>query len=198
MFNFREYNIADWFSFYRILAAPILLILLILDERFFFSWMLLISYSTDMIDGFLARKLQISSSRGAQIDSLGDQLTLVLGLTGLVVFETDFIRENYLLIMIPLGLYFLQMILAFIRYKKSTAFHTYLAKMSALLQGVFILGLLFFGPIYPLFYLTVFLGIVETLEEIALIFLYKDWTADVKGLYWALSDPRRLNKPTET
>ena len=100
--------------------------------------------------------------------------------------------------MIPLGLYFLQMILAFIRYKKSTAFHTYLAKMSALLQGVFILGLLFFGPIYPLFYLTVFLGIVETLEEIALIFLYKDWTADVKGLYCALSDPRRLNKPTET
>lgn len=198
MFNFREYNIADWFSFYRILAAPILLILLILDERVFFSWMLLISYSTDMIDGFLARKLQISSSRGAQIDSLGDQLTLVLGLTGLVVFETDFIRENYLLIMIPLGLYFLQMILAFIRYKKSTAFHTYLAKLSALLQGVFILGLLFFGPIYPLFYLTVFLGIVETLEEIALIFLYKDWTADVKGLYWALNDPRRLNKPSET
>ena len=41
MFNFREYNIADWFSFYRILAAPILLILLILDERFFFTWMFL-------------------------------------------------------------------------------------------------------------------------------------------------------------
>lgn len=35
-------------------------------------------------------------------------------------------------------------------------------------------------------------GILETLEEIILIFMYRNWTADVKGIYWALKDKRRL------
>lgn len=36
------------------------------------------------------------------------------------------------------------------------------------------------------------LGIIETLEEITLIFLYDKWVAGVKGIYWALKDPRRF------
>ncbi|MGB5462305.1 MAG: CDP-alcohol phosphatidyltransferase family protein, partial [Aureibaculum sp.] len=73
MLTFKNYNIADWFSFYRIFAAPFLLILLWLEAREFFTWLLLISYCTDMIDGFLARKLKIASARGSQLDSIGDQ-----------------------------------------------------------------------------------------------------------------------------
>ena len=74
MLSFKNYNIADWFSFYRVAASPFLLLLIILGEREAFSWLLLISYCTDMIDGFLARRLKITSARGSQLDSLGDQL----------------------------------------------------------------------------------------------------------------------------
>ncbi|MBK5210305.1 MAG: CDP-alcohol phosphatidyltransferase family protein, partial [Flavobacteriaceae bacterium] len=75
MLTFKNFNIADWFSFYRIAAAPFLLLLLWLDEREVFSLFLLVSYCTDMIDGFLARKLKITSARGSQLDSFGDQIT---------------------------------------------------------------------------------------------------------------------------
>ena len=54
---FREFNIADWFSFYRIVAIPLLLALLLSGNRELFTWFLLVSYSTDAIDGFLARRL---------------------------------------------------------------------------------------------------------------------------------------------
>ena len=54
---FREFNIADWFSFYRILAFPVLAVFLFMGERQWFTWFLLVSYSTDAIDGFLARRL---------------------------------------------------------------------------------------------------------------------------------------------
>jgi len=191
MLTFKNYNIADWFSFYRIAAVPVLLALLLLEERYVFTWFLLVSYSTDAIDGFLARKLKITSARGSQLDSMGDQLTFVMGLIGLWTFENEFIRDNLLLIAIAFTPYLLQMAIAFHKYGKTTAFHTYLAKTSAVLQGVFILWTLFFGSINWLFFTMIVIGILETIEEITLIFMYDEWVADVKGIFWALRDKRR-------
>jgi len=191
MYNFKYFNIADWFSFYRIMAVPLLVGLIWFGEREWFTWMLLISYSTDAIDGFLARKLKITSARGSQLDSIGDQITLVIGLIGLFFFENAFIKENYLLILLAFVPYLLQMTIAFVKYGRATAFHTYLAKMSAIIQGVFILWFLFFGPVYWLFYTMIVLGVLETIEEITLIFMYDQWVEDVKGYFWALSDERR-------
>ena len=189
--NFREFNIADWFSFYRILIVPVLLLFIALGFREVFAWLLLISYSTDAIDGFLARKLNISSSRGSQLDSLGDQITLFTAFIGIVVFETEFMKANYLLILVAFVPYIIQMIIAYKKYGKATAFHTYLAKLSAIVQAVFILVLLFFEPVYSLFYLMIAIGIIETIEEITLIYMYDNWVDSVKGIYWALRDKRR-------
>ncbi|WP_299528051.1 CDP-alcohol phosphatidyltransferase family protein [uncultured Lutibacter sp.] len=192
MLTFKNFNIADWFSFYRIAASPFLLILIWLGEREIFTWFLLVSYCTDMIDGFLARSLKITSPRGSQLDSFGDQITFAIGLIGLLFFEYDFMKENYILILIAFIPYGIQMVLAFRKYGKATAFHTYLAKLSAIIQGVFILWLLFFNPIYWLFYTMIVLGLLETIEEITLIFMYDKWVAGVKGIYWAFRDKRRL------
>ncbi|MGB5362269.1 MAG: CDP-alcohol phosphatidyltransferase family protein [Aureibaculum sp.] len=195
MLTFKNYNIADWFSFYRIFAAPFLLILLWLEAREFFTWLLLISYCTDMIDGFLARKLKIASARGSQLDSIGDQITFVIGLLGLLSFEFDFIKSNLLLILIALIPYIIQMLIAYAKYGKSTSFHTYLAKLSAIVQGIFILWALFLSPNYILFYAMIILGFLETIEEIIMIFMYDVWVSDIKGIYWALKDNRiQINK----
>lgn len=198
MLTFKNFNIADWFSFYRIAAAPFLLIILWLDEREVFTSFLLVSYSTDMIDGFLARRLKITSARGSQLDSFGDQITFVVGIIGLLVYEFNFMKEHSFYIILVFVPYIFQMIIAFIKYRKATAFHTYLAKLSAITQAVFILWLLFFEPIYWLFYLMIILGLLETIEEIVLIFIYDNWVAGVKGIYWALRDKRRLKNYTET
>jgi CDP-diacylglycerol--glycerol-3-phosphate 3-phosphatidyltransferase len=191
MLTFKNYNVADWFSFYRIASVPLLLVLLWLGEKEFFSWFLLISYATDAIDGYLARKLKISSALGAQLDSMGDQLTFIMGLIGLWIFENAFIRTNLLIIAIAFVPYIVQMLIAFKKYGKATAFHTYLAKHSAVVQAAFILWTLFFGPEYWLFYPMIVIGIIETLEEITLIFMYDNWIEDVKGIYWSLKDERR-------
>jgi CDP-diacylglycerol--glycerol-3-phosphate 3-phosphatidyltransferase len=197
MLTFKNYNIADWFSFYRVASGPFLILLIILDQRSLFTWLLLVSYLTDMIDGFLARQLEIASARGSQLDSLGDQVTLVIGLIGLYFFENEFIIQNSILIGIAFLPYIVQMIIAFIKYRKATAFHTYLAKLSAITQAVFILWLLFFGPVYWLFYFMIIIGLLETIEEIALIFLYDNWVSGVKGIYWALKDKRRFKMDQE-
>ena len=192
MFNFKEYNIADWFSFYRIAAAPLLLGLLWLDQRLIFAIFLLLSYSTDAVDGFLARRLKLSSERGARLDSLGDQITVLVGLLGIVVFEYEFIEKNYLPVLIVLLINIVQQIISFAKYRKISAFHTLLAKAAAIVEAVFVIWLLFFGPVYWLFYVLVVIALLESLEETVLIFMYKNWVVEVKGIYWALKDERRL------
>lgn len=194
MLTFKNFNIADWFSFYRVAATPVLLTLIYLDERFIFACLLLVSYLTDAIDGILARKLKITSPRGSQLDSFGDQLTLFSGLIGLYYFERHFIETNLVLILIAFIPYFIQMGIAYLKYGKATAFHTYLAKLSAIVQSVFIVWSLFFSPDYILFYIMIVIGILETMEEITLIFMYKYWVSDVKSIFWAFKDQRRLKK----
>ena len=196
MLTFKNYNIADWFSFYRIIAAPVLLVFIWLDSRLVFSCLLLISYATDAIDGYLARRLNITSPRGSQLDSVGDQITFVIGLIGLFFFEKVFIIKHLVIIIIAFSPYIIQMLLAYIKYGKATAFHTYLAKFSAVVQSVFILWSLFIRPEEILFYIMIGVGVLETIEEIALIFLYDNWVSDVKSIFIAYRDKRRLKKKT--
>ncbi|MCR8667570.1 CDP-alcohol phosphatidyltransferase family protein [Aestuariibaculum sp. M13] len=194
MLTFKNYNIADWLSFYRIAAAPFLLVIIGLDHRLLFSCFLLISYLTDALDGYLARRLKITSPRGSQLDSFGDQITLIVGLVGLFYFEMAFIKIHLKLIIIAFIPYVSQMLIAYFKYGKATAFHTYLAKLSAILQSIFILFSLFFFPEKHLFYIMIIIGVLETIEEITLIFMYDNWASDVKGIYWALRDKRRLKE----
>ncbi len=192
--TFKNYNIADWFSFYRIAISPLLLFLIWQDLRLFFSWLLLVSYSTDAIDGFLARKLNLVSARGSQLDSMGDQITLAVGLVALYWFETQFIKDNLTLIIIAFIPYLIQMVIAYFKYGKATSFHTYLAKSSAIVQSVFILWALFFNPEYVLFYGMIAIGLLETFEEITLIFMHSHWVSDIKGIYWVIKSRKQLKK----
>lgn len=193
MLTFRNYNLADWFSFYRIAAAPVLVTMFILGYREAFAWLLLISYSTDAIDGFLARRFNMTSPRGSQLDSFGDQITLIIGILGLISFEHEFMLKNLVLILISFIPYGIQMLIAFIQYGKATAFHTYLAKASAIVQAIFILWSLFFEPVYPLFYFMLILGVLETIEEITLIYMNPKWRSDIKGIYWALRERKEAS-----
>ena len=154
------------------------------DERLIFTW----------LDGYLARKLKITSPRGSQLDSFGDQITFIVGLLGLFYFETEFIKSNYILILIAFVPYIVQMVIAYSKYGKATAFHTYLAKLSAIIQSTFILVSLFFAIEYSLFYIMIAVSLLETFEEITLIFMYANWASDVKGIYWAYKDKNRLKK----
>ncbi len=184
-------NIADWFSIYRIVASVVLILLLCIGSKVFFACILGISLATDIIDGVLARKLQIESPRGARLDSIGDAITFTIAATSLWVFEKEFLEQNKLLILSVVIPYFVQIGMAVIRYGRPSSFHTYLAKISALLQGCFMLILLFFGPLYWLFYFTIAVTLLEILEEIILVFLLKQNETDVKGLYWVLQRKRR-------
>jgi CDP-diacylglycerol--glycerol-3-phosphate 3-phosphatidyltransferase len=66
-----------------------------------------------------------------------------------------------------------------------TSFHTYIAKIAAVLQGIFMIAFFFFPqPVYWLFYLAFIFTAIDLIEEIILVFLIPQFKTDVKGLYW--------------
>ena len=124
---------------------------------------------------------------GSKIDSIADDLTIVVAIAGVIVFKPEFLRQEITLIILLLALFILQTILAFIRYGTISSFHTYAAKMAAILQGVFLLLVFFLpGPVYMLFYITAIVTIIDLLEEIILVLMLPQWEANVKGLYWVM------------
>jgi phosphatidylglycerophosphate synthase len=186
-----KFNIADWFSFYRIISVPLLLLLIFFEHRTIFTWFLLLSFTTDIVDGILSRKLHIQSERGTKLDSLGDLLTLIMAVLGLIRFEWDFLKMHALPVLLLLIFYFLEMGIALIRYHKLSSFHTYMSKITFLIQGVFILYLLFFGDAPVLFYTAVITGIIGSLEEMLIILFLPQYRSNVKGLYWVLKERKR-------
>lgn len=186
------YYFINAITLWRVLAAPLVIYLAFHRQFELFKWFLAVSFLTDAIDGFLARRYRVSSTRGAILDSIGDDLTVGAAIAGVVVFKMEFVRQERVWIIVLTALYVLQICLALIRYRKMSSFHTYLAKLAAMLQAVFLLLLFFLPrPLLPLFYLAAAATILDLVEEIVLVLLLRQWEVNVKGLYWLLKKRRR-------
>jgi len=188
----QVWYVINGITFYRIIAAPFLLVLLFAKQYEVFKWLLGLSFFTDLIDGYLARKFKVTSILGTKLDSIGDDLTVLVGLIALFVLKLEFMKQHIIIFIILLVLFVVQITYGFIRYKKMTNFHTYLAKTAALLQGVFLILVLFTEePSLILFYVAAIVTMLELTEEIILIRLLPKWQANVKGIYWVL---KKTNK----
>jgi len=186
-----SYYIVNGITLYRLLAAPFLVYLIINHRLDLFKWMLALSFFTDAIDGFLARKYKVTSIAGARLDSIGDDLTVLVAMIGIILTKPEFIRQEIYLFLILLVLFLFQVTLAFVRYGKMTNFHTYTAKIAAILQGIFLLLFYFFDPpVYPLFYIAIGVTAIELVEGIILVLILPVWEVNVKGLYWVLKRKR--------
>jgi phosphatidylglycerophosphate synthase len=182
-----SYYIINSITLYRLIAAPFLLYLIVTAHADLFRWLLAVSFFTDAIDGYLARKYRVTSIMGAKLDSIGDDLTVIVGVIGLFVLKPEFIKNEFYWLLFIFILFLAQVICALIRYRAVTSYHTYLAKLAAVCQGIFLI-LSFFMPEPSglLFYIAVIVTALDLLEEIVLTFLLPRWKANVKGVYWVL------------
>lgn len=184
-------NTADWISIYRIIAIPFLVIALILDLDILFGILLGLSLLSDILDGYIARKYNTTTARGARLDSIGDAFTFFMAIIGVVVLRNDFLQDHWIAIAGTVTLYIAQIVVALIAFEHFTSYHTYLAKLAACIQGCFILSLLLFGTYEWLFYITIGVTIAEIVEELILMFIIGGEPMNVKGLYWVLRERKK-------
>ena len=191
-------RIVNIVTLFRIIAFPLLVFLVLSNKIDGFKWLLLASFFTDAIDGFLARKYGATSILGAKLDSIGDDLTIFAATTGLFATHFDFIKEEAVIFIALFGLFLAQVALSFYRYNKISTFHTYLAKIAAVVTAIFLLSVYFIDEVnYPLFYAAAAITGMELIEEIILATILKDYRSNVKGLYWVIREDKAKNKISE-
>lgn len=181
------FYIVNAITSFRLLLSPVLVILVLYDGLHIFKWLLAVGFFTDMLDGFLARRLKVQTKFGAKLDSIADDALLIASAFAVMIEKPDFIYENYVLIMMMVILLIIQNGLAYWRYGRMSSYHTYFAKLAMFLQGCFLI-LLFFLPEVPywLFYPAAIVTLLDLSEEIVLVFILPKWKTNVKGLYWVL------------
>lgn len=185
-FNVSTYNVAEWIPFLRIVAVPFVLATIFLDVRVYTGLLYLVIFSSDALDGFIARTFNLVTKRFAKLDSTGDVLMLLAGLYGFYFYETEFFLDHWIILGGTAVLYLSQQVVSLIRFGKTTSFHTVSAKAAAVVQTIFLSSMFIFGVSPWLFSLAIAVSILETVEETILLFLLTEYRYNVKGLYWVL------------
>lgn len=180
-------RIINLVTLYRIVTFPLLIFLIIAGHLEWFKWLLLASFLTDAIDGFIARRYQATSILGAKLDSIGDDLTVLAAAIGLFLTQQEFVAAYKEVFIILFALFLIQVAGAFYRYGKISTFHTYSAKIAAVVTAIFLLSVFFFGSVaVPLFIAAAVATGIDLVEEIILVAVLRDYRSNVKGLYWAI------------
>jgi CDP-diacylglycerol--glycerol-3-phosphate 3-phosphatidyltransferase len=147
---------------------------------------------TDAIDGMLARSYKMNSDRGSMLDSIADDLTIIAAIVGVLAYRPPFILQHITIVSLFLFCYLFQLTLSFARYRKMSSFHTYLSKIAAVLQGLFLVSFFFLPEVLHWLFLTVvWTTITALLEETILVILLPQWKTNVKGIYWFLKAAKK-------
>jgi phosphatidylglycerophosphate synthase len=177
-------HVPNALSFTRILCAPVLVLMAAAGEQSIYTWVLVPALLTDAADGWIARGFGLQSRLGARLDSLGDSLVWCAGLAGLVAFQRDVLAAHRWLIGAVVAGWMLENVLAWLRYRRLSSFHTVLSKIAGVLLSVYIGVLFLFGHWNWLLWLAATASLLASAEEIWLLVLLPQWRADVKGVWW--------------
>ncbi|MCU0668899.1 MAG: CDP-alcohol phosphatidyltransferase family protein [Myxococcota bacterium] len=173
----------------RIALAPVLLVLAWTGQPTPFLATLIVALASDAFDGHLARRLGQASALGTRLDSWGDLAIYALLPICAGWLWPDLLRREAPFVAAVIVAYALPIAIGFVRYRRLTSYHTWGAKLSAVLVGTSALVLFAGGPALPFRIATCVLVLAE-LEEIAITATLPAWRANVATLWHA----RRLRR----
>jgi cardiolipin synthase (CMP-forming) len=85
----KIFTIPNLLAFYRITAAPVAFYLIIQDIQPLAFILVFSAFSTDLVDGYIARKFNQISNLGIILDPIADKLLFVFVLFGILI-KTEF------------------------------------------------------------------------------------------------------------
>ena len=120
----------------RLLMIPVLWVLAILRYHCWFVGALAFTWSTDAVDGVIARKCGAESTFGAKLDSIADNSVQLSVLGWLFLLRPEFYTRYWPLITILVVLFVASMVL---QVRRKAALHTYANKATAWILSLFLL-----------------------------------------------------------
>ncbi|MBC7616088.1 MAG: CDP-alcohol phosphatidyltransferase family protein [Pedobacter sp.] len=141
---------------------------------------------TDVFDGIIARKLNISSQKLRRLDSTIDQIFFISIAIAAYFQCPEFFSANSAKLIILLSFEAITYVICFMKFKKEIATHSIGAKVWTLFLFATLVQLIFQCQSVLLFNLCFWIGLLTRLEIAAIIFTLKTWTNDVPTFYHAI------------
>ena len=145
---------------------------------------------TDVFDGILARALKVSTEKLRVWDSNVDQIFWLATIASIFTLNWNFVWTHIGWIAAVFALELACYVTSYIKFRKSVATHSILAKVWILSLLAFLIDLCLNGTSGFWFILCMILGIVSRYEILMIIQSLKTWTTDVPGIRAAI----RINK----
>lgn len=147
---------------------------------------LTIGLLTDIFDGIIARKLNISTQKIRRLDSTVDQVFFISVAIATFIQCSNFFYANALKLTILLSIEALTYVVSFIKFRKEIATHTIGAKIWTLLLFATLIQIIAQCNSKMLFEFCFWVGLLTRIEIIAIILTLKKWTNDVPTFYHSL------------
>jgi CDP-diacylglycerol--glycerol-3-phosphate 3-phosphatidyltransferase len=160
-------NIPNLLSSFRIIAAPFLLIIAWQDRPNLFLAILAVSLLSDALDGFIARRFKATSKTGTKLDSWGDFVTYVTVAVCAWRLWPEILHREVFFVVAGIVFFALPVIAGSIKFKRLPCYHTWAAKIQAVLICIAIYILFITGIAWP-FQCAVILQFFVSIEEIAI------------------------------
>lgn len=191
-YNRDIYNLPNLVSFIRVLLAPVLLVLAINQQSVWFVLVVVFSEFTDVLDGYLARRLNQITALGSHLDSWGDFLIYsVLAISAWLMWP-DIVRREAVYFLLIVISFTLPVLVGLVKFGTLTSYHTWGVKLAVAITVIAYLLLFMQWLDWPFRFAAIFC-LLAAVEQIAITLVMTQQHEDVRTIWQALQF-KRLQK----
>jgi cardiolipin synthase len=172
-------------SLVRLIMVPILISLALNDKANWFLLGLVFSVTTDVLDGYIARHLNLITELGARLDRLGD-FAIYSSITVCAwILWPQIVKQEIIFIGVIFISFTLPALIGLIKFKTITSYHTISVKIAVAFTLISYVIMFAGFSAWP-FRIASFLCVYAGLEEIAISLVLKHERVDVLSFKQAL------------
>ena len=137
---------------------------------------------TDFFDGYLARKMHVSTEKLRIYDSNVDQFFWIATIVSIFYLNRVFVLQHWMWILNILVLEILCYLVSYIKFGKPIATHAILSKVWTLSLLIFLTDLCLNSESNIAFKICVLLGVISRIEILLIVLRLSKWTTDVPSI----------------
>ena len=141
---------------------------------------------TDIFDGIIARRLNVSTQNLRRLDSTIDQLFFTMVAVATFIQCPQFFYDNVVALSILLAVEALTYVVCFLKFRKEVATHALSSKGWTLLLFATLVQIMMTCGSTILFQICFYVGVITRFEIIGILLVLRTWTNDVPSLYHAV------------
>lgn len=188
----RPRSLADRLTALRLAMVPLLWVLAILQRPVVLGVGVALAGSTDVLDGYLARRAGRTTRFGSRFDSIADHLLTLSTALWLLLLRPHFVREQLPALLLWGAIAIVVVAVGWLRFRRAVDLHLYSAKAAGSMGYLFAIWVLISGSYHPaVFAVVIGACYFAALESLAVLLLFHQVDERIGSLLLA----RRASPP---